>query len=293
MTPWILFHTVVFAGILVEMSALRRSNNTEKSSLKWLSFWVGIAAVFNLLILMTQGAQPALEFLNIYLVEGTLSVDNVFLFIVLFERFSIPKNLYRHVLLYGVVGAILMRGLFISVGVNLVEAFQWVTYVFGGMLLWAAAYLLKQHKKEDILPKWFYAMQKYLPFTKEFEGKRFMVRREGRLFFTPLFMVVLAIEGIDLIFAFDSIPAALALSQDKYIIYTANILSVMMLRSLFFIVAPLMDRIYYLKYALSFILLFMGVKTLMGSFYEVSPGVSLMVIVSGIGVSILASLRRT
>ena len=277
---WVFFHLLIFCFLFLDLSSFGR----KISSLQWLCLWVSLALGFNALLFITHGQTSALEFFTVYLVEGSLSIDNIFLFLVLFSRFSVPRHLYRHVLLFGVWGAILMRGLFILLGIELVQTFQWMTYIFGAMLLWTSVYLLKHHDQKNPLPRWFYKLQSHLPLEEKFHGKKFLISVKGKWHITPLFMVVLAIEMVDILFAFDSIPAALSISQNSYVIYTANIFAVVALRSLFFVIEPLMDRFSNLKYGLSFILFFMAIKLLLKHIYPIPEGVALMVIGASLGV---------
>ena len=293
---WTLFNAFVLALLLFDLGVLRRKSHDVKikEALGWSAFWIALAFAFCGGIWHYNGSQRALEFLTGYLVEYSLSVDNIFVFILIFTYFRVAPE-YRHkVLFWGIMGALVMRAVMIYAGVALIHRFEWIIYVFGAFLLFTGI-KMAFHKDEEIHPgdnpvvKLF---KKMMPVTPEYHGNHFFIIKEGKRYATPLFIVLLVIETSDLIFAVDSIPAIIGISRDPFIVYTSNVFAILGLRSLYFALAGIMGLFHYLKYALAFILSFVGVKMLLShTAFKIPIVLSLAVIVSALVISILASLK--
>jgi tellurite resistance protein TerC len=253
---------------------------------------VGLALLFNLGIWHFQGAEPALEFLAGYLVEQSLSVDNIFVFIMVFSFFSVNPAYQHRVLFYGILGAIIMRAFFILVGISLFEQFHWLVYIFGALLVFTAIKMLSHASADPDLSKNKVVQfaRRFLRTTPEFHGERFFVRLDGKLLATPLFLVLVILEGMDLMFAIDSIPAIFAITRDPFIAFTSNIFAILGLRSLFFLVAGALQKISLLRYGLAAILAFVGLKMLLSGYIKIPIGYSLGFIALALGASILASV---
>jgi tellurite resistance protein TerC len=256
--------------------------------------WVSLAALFNWGIYNWDSKQRAMEFLAVYLVELSLSVDNMFVFMMIFRYFRVPAAYHHRVLFWGVIGALAMRAIFIMVGVTLMQWFHWMVYVFGVILiLTGLRLLLKPSEEVQIERNLVMRVSQYLiPTTPDYRGELFFVRWRGRLAATPLFIVLLLIESTDLLFALDSIPAALAVSRDPFVIYTANTFAVLGLRSLYFVLSRFIGAFVYLHYGLSFVLAFIGVKMLLSPIYKVPTVWSLGVIAGSLGITVALSLTQ-
>jgi tellurite resistance protein TerC len=264
-----------------------------KEAVAWVVVWVSLALLFNLFVLEKFGKTQALEFLTGYVIEYSLSVDNIFVFILIFTYFAVPDKYQHKVLFWGILGALIMRGVFIFAGVALMNRFSWIVLIFGGFLLFTGIKMLLQ-KDTQIEPQKNPVVRffrKFLPVTDELHGSRFFVQQDRRPFATPLFLVLLIIESSDLIFAVDSIPAVLAVSKHTFIVYTSNIFAILGLRSLYFAISGIMGYFRYLKIGLAFVLTFVGMKMLASYFlFEIPIFLSLTLIITILVVSILASL---
>jgi len=264
-----------------------------KEALIWSAVWISLALIFNLFVLFEFGKTKALEFLTGYVIEYSLSVDNIFVFILIFTYFAVKGEYQHRILFWGILGALVMRGIFIFAGVALINRFHWIVIIFGGFLLYSGIAMLFQKEtavdpEKNAIVKFF---RKFLPVTDTIHGNKLFVRQKYKLYATPLFLVLLVIESSDLIFAVDSIPAILAISQDSFIVYTSNIFAIMGLRSLYFAVSGIMGLFRYLKVGLSFVLTFVGLKMLAAYFeFEIPIVLSLLVIISILVISILASV---
>ncbi len=258
----------------------------------WSAIWIALSLAFNGLVWHWFGRQRALEFLTAYLVEKTLSVDNLFVFLVLFSSFAVPPKLVHRVLFWGVLGALVLRGIFIGLGTALVQRFEWIMYVFGAILVVTGAKLLFQEDAEPEPEKnpLFRLFRRFVPSVSTYHGRSFWIRRDGKLHATPLLLVLVAIEATDVVFAVDSIPAVFGVSRDPFIVYTSNIFAILGLRSLFLLLAGVISKLRYLKTGLAFVLIFIGAKMVAGHWYHVPIGVSLAVIASLLGTAIAASL---
>ncbi|MGH9564901.1 MAG: TerC family protein, partial [Candidatus Angelobacter sp.] len=255
--------------------------------------WIVLALAFAIFIHQWLGAAKALEFVTGYLIEEALSVDNLFVFILLFAYFKVPPEQERTVLFWGIIGALIMRGVFILAGVALVQRFHWIMYLFGAFLLYSGFKLLGEGGDEQVDPSRNPVLRltrRFVPLTDSYEGHFFFVRRAGRTLATPLFVVLLVIETTDILFATDSIPAILAISRDPFIVYTSNVFAILGLRSLFFALSGLMKIFHYLNYGLAVVLMFIGAKMLISAKYELPTWAALAVIAGVLGISILASV---
>ncbi len=264
-----------------------------KEALTWSLVWISLAMAFNLLIYFKFGKIKALEFLTGYVIEYSLSIDNIFVFILIFSYFAVKDEYQHRVLFWGILGALIMRAIFIFAGVALINRFHWIVIVFGGFLVYTGIHMLFQKEtavdpEKNAIVKFF---RKFLPVTDNYHGDKLFIRQNHKLYATPLFLVLLVIESSDLIFAVDSIPAILAISKDSFIVYTSNIFAILGLRSLYFAVSGIMGYFRYLKVALAFVLTFVGTKMLLTFFHiEIHIVFSLLIIISILTISILASV---
>lgn len=263
-----------------------------KEALIWTTVWVILSLCFNLWIYIGFGSKPAIEFLTGYLVEKSLSIDNVFVFLVIFTFFRVPAEYQHKVLFWGILGALVMRAIFIFAGISLMNKFHWLVYVFGGFLIITGIKMAfhrdyQVHPERNILLRLF---KKMLPMTADFRGANFFISENGRRYATPLFAVLVLIESTDLLFAVDSIPAILAITTDPFIVYTSNVFAILGLRSLYFALAGFMKLFKYLHFGLAFILIFVGIKMAISSIYKFPPLISLVIIGLAIAISVAASL---
>jgi tellurite resistance protein TerC len=291
---WIAFGVIVLVLLVLDLKVFHRKSRviTLKESLLWTAFWVGLALLFNLGIYLWRGHEPALQFLTCYLIEESLSVDNLFVFLLVFSYFAVAPAYQHKVLFWGIIGAIIMRLAFIEVGVTLLERFDWVFYIFGAFLVVTAIRMAFQ-RDEKIDPEKNVVLRlfrRFVPVTSSYEEDRFFVKRAGRYIATPLFIVVLVVETTDLVFALDSIPAALAITLDPFIVYTANIFAILGLRSLYFALAGVMRLFHYLRYGLVVVLIFVGVKMLIAGFYKIPTEIALGAVVGVLFIAVIASI---
>ena len=291
---WWIFAVVVLAVMSLDLGVFNRKARVVglKEALLWSLVWIALALGFCGLVYFWRGPVKALEFLTGYVVEESLSVDNLFVFIVIFSFFKVPREYERKVLFLGIIGVLITRGIFITTGVTLIQRFDWMFYIFGAILIYTA-FKLAFGKAEEIQPeknpvlKFFH---RFMPVTQSYEGGRFFVRKDGRLYATALFVVLLVIESTDVVFAVDSVPAVLGITHDPFIVYTSNVFAILGLRSLFFLLSGIMNLFDHLHYGLAFILGFVGVKMLIAHFYPIPIGWALGVIAVTLLLSILASL---
>ena len=291
---WTIFGVVVVGVMALDLGVFHRKSREIgfKEALAWSAVWIALALGFMALIVWLRGRQPALEFLTGYVIEESLSVDNLFVFLMLFSFFRVPKQHQHDVLFWGILGAVVMRLVFIVAGVALINRFHWIIYIFGAVLVYSGVKMaFKQnddiHPESNPVLKLF---RRFFPVTKDYHGKSFFVRLEGRRFATPLFVVLLVVETTDLIFAVDSIPAVLAITRDPFIVYTSNIFAILGLRALYFALAGVMNLFHHLHYGLSAILVFVGAKMILGHWYEIPTGIALGVVAVLLALSIVASL---
>lgn len=263
-------------------------------ALSWSIFWIALAAGFGLWLTWRFGQRPGLEFFTGYVVEESLSIDNLFVFLVLFRYFAVPHRYQHRVLFWGIFGAICTRGLFILVGISLLNYVHWTLYLFGALLL-VTGFRVLTHNAEEIHPERnpvIRLVRRVLPITRGYHGKHFVSREDGRSMATPLLLVLVVVEVSDLIFAVDSVPAVLAVTRDPFIAFASNILAILGLRALYFIIADLLRRLEYLHVGLGLVLLFVGLKMLASDFYQIPIGVSLAGIAVLIAIAVVASLLR-
>ena len=292
--PWAAFIAFVIAMLVLDLAVFHRTPHEirVREAGLWSLMWIGLALLFNVGVYVARGPATALEFLTAYLIEKSLSVDNLFVFLLLFQYFAIPLKYQHGVLFWGILGALVMRAAFIAAGVTLIHQFHWITYLFGAILVLSGIRFATEKDKEmhpernPILR----LVQRIVPITCDYEGRRFFVRREGRWCGTPLVVALLVIETTDLIFAVDSIPAVLAISHDPFIVFTSNVFAILGLRALYFALAGVMHLFHHLHYGLAAILVFVGAKMLLVDFYAVPVGISLGVVALLLGAAIAASL---
>ena len=291
---WLAFNAFVLAMLALDLGVFHRKAHEVKAreALIWSGVWIGLALVFNVIVWAWRGPQAGTEFLTGYLIEKALSVDNIFVILLIFAYFKVPAALQHRVLFWGIIGALAMRAICIAVGAALLKEFHWLIYVFGGILIFSGIKMLTAHGKaiepdKNPLLKLF---RRFVPVTPEFVGDKFFVLREGRRWATPLFVALLFVEVSDLIFALDSIPAILAITQDTFIVYTSNVFAILGLRSLFFALADVMGRFRFLHYSLSAILVFVGCKMLLVDVWKIPVAASLGVVVSLLVAAIAASM---
>lgn len=291
---WGGFGVFVLAMLALDLGVFHRSSHTVsmREALTWSAVWIGLAAGFNALVWWQRGAEAGLEFLAGYLVEKSLSVDNLFVFVLLFGAFRVPPAYQHKLLFWGVLGALVMRAGFIFAGIELLKQFHWVIYLFGGILLASGVKMAFTHQHEvdyekNIALRLF---KRIIPTTTQYDGDRFFTKIDGRWLATPLFVALLLVETTDLIFAVDSIPAILAISRDPFIVFTSNVFAILGLRSLYFALAGMVNAFPYLHYGLAAILGFVGIKMLLTDTYKIPIVVSLGVIAALLVVSIVASL---
>ena len=292
---WIAFHLFVFIMLALDLGVFHRKAHVIhiKEALSWSAMWIILALIFNGIIYAWRGPEVALQFLTGYLIEKSLSVDNIFVFLLLFTYFRVTPIYQHQVLFWGILGALIMRAIFIAAGVTLISKFHWVIYLFGGFLVLTGIKMATQ-KEEEIHPDQNPALKlvrRWIPITDHYEGQKFFVKKEGRRYATPLFVVLIVVETTDLIFAVDSIPAILSITLDPFIVYTSNVFAILGLRALYFALAGLMQLFHYLHYGLSAILVFVGLKMLMSDLYPIPVGMALGVIAGILLLSILASLK--
>jgi tellurite resistance protein TerC len=290
---WILFNLFVAAMLALDLGVLNRRPHRVgfREALAWSGIWIALAALFAVLEFFWHGRDQALQFVTAYTIELSLSMDNLFLFLVTFRYFKVPDEHQRKVLFWGILGALLMRGVFIAAGVGLIQRFAWITYVFGAFLIYSGLRLLRQGKTKIDPEKNTVLMlfRRIFPVTQEYVGGQFFTRRNG-LYATPLFVVLLVIETSDVLFAADSIPAVLSITLNAFIVYTSTVFAVLGLRSMYFALAGIVDMFHYLHYGLSLVLIVIGLKMLGTHYLHIRTEWALMIVLFILGTSILASL---
>ncbi|MDD2709565.1 MAG: TerC family protein [Verrucomicrobiae bacterium] len=292
---WIFFHIGVFAILAFDLFRKTKTVSFKEASF-WSILWVSLSLGFNGLLWHWKGADKALEFFTGYVIEYSLSVDNIFVFVLIFSYFKVPGEYQHRVLFWGVAGALVMRGIMIGVGSALVERFHWILYLFGAFLVFTGIKMIF-HKEDDAVNMEGNPLvrlcRRFLPISAKDNGPRFLARENGKWTLTPLALILATVESTDLIFAVDSIPAIFAITTDPFIIYTSNVCAIMGLRSLYFLIARVVDRFIYLKYGLAVVLSFIGVKMLAAKFWHISTAQSLSVVGVVLGISIAASMLAT
>jgi len=290
---WLGFILFVFLMLALDLGVFHKHSHEVKvkEAMVWSGVWIALALIFNIGVYFFLGHDKGVQFLTGYVIEKSLSVDNLFVFVMVFSFFKVPAIFQHRILFWGILGALVLRAIFIFSGVALINKFHWIIYVFGVFLIYTGIKMLS-HKDKDMDPtknpvvKLF---KRFMPVTEKMHNEHFFVRQNGKLFATPLFLVLIFIETTDVIFAVDSIPAILAVSRDPFIVFTSNVFAILGLRSLYFALAAFMDSFHYLSYALCAILVFVGTKMLISDFYHFNPLLSLSIIVGTLILSVVLS----
>jgi len=297
LTPWIVFLGGVAALLILDIGVLGRRSETmtTRSALIWSAVWISLGLSFSLAVWAWRGGVAAQEYLAGYLIEESLSIDNLFVFMIVFGSLGIALRNQRKVLFWGIFGAIVMRGVFILVGVSILERFEWVIYLFGALLVFTAYRLIRAHGLQadpDRNPLVRIA-RRLFPVDVEYQGNAFTVRKAGRRMLTPLMIALVAVESADVVFAVDSVPAVLAVTDDAFVAFTSNVAAILGLRALYFALAGSLQRFAYLSWGLAIVLGFVGVKMLLSQVIHIPVYVSLSVIVVAVGGAVLVSLWMT
>ena len=281
--------------LVLDLGVFHRRAHTVKfrEALAWSVAWIALAAIFAVVIFFWHGRTPALEFVTGYVIELSLSVDNLFVFLLIFRFFQVPAIHQHKVLFWGILGALIMRAIFIAAGVSLIQRFHWIIYAFGAFLVYSGIKLFFQeeaeiHPEKNPVLRLF---RRSVPVTKDYVGNRFFVRSAG-LYATPLFVVLLVVETTDLLFAVDSIPAILAITRDAFIVYTSNVFAILGLRSMYFALAGMMEMFRYLHYGLSLVLISVGAKMLLSHYFEIPTPVALAAVAGVLAISVIASMAN-
>ncbi|WP_161889587.1 TerC family protein [Pontibacter russatus] len=296
-TFWIGFNLFVLLMLALDLGVFNRKAHvvSVKEALTWTGVWISLSLIFNGLVYYWFGETKAIEFLTGYLIEKSLSIDNIFVFVLVFGYFQIPAIYQHKILFWGILGALVMRVIFIFAGVALIQQFHWTIYIFGLFLIYTG-YKMFTEKDKKMEPennpviKFF---RRIMPVTNQLHGDKFFVKLDGKKYATPLFLVLILIETTDLIFAVDSIPAILAITQDQFIVYTSNVFAILGLRSMYFALAHVVDRFVYLSYGLAIILVFVGLKMVMVDIFKIPTFISLLVIALILTVSVVLSFIKT
>ena len=291
---WVVFNIFVLGMLALDLGIFHRKAHVIKikEALVWSAVWITLALLFNLGIYLWRGPETALEFLTGYLIEKSLSVDNIFVFLLIFSYFGVPP-LYQHkVLFWGILGALIMRAVFIAAGITLIEKFHWTIYIFGAFLILIGAKMALQkerkiHPERNPILRLF---RRWVPVAEDYAAGRFLVKRAGHYLATPLFIVLIVVETTDIIFAVDSIPAILAITLDPFIVYTSNVFAILGLRALYFALAGIMELFHHLHYGLSAVLVFVGIKMLIGDIYKIPVSIALSVVAGILFISVIASV---
>lgn len=292
---WVGFTLFVLAMLALDLGVFhRRAHEVRmREAVAWTLVWIALALVFNVGVYFWFGGERALEFLTGYIIEKALSVDNIFVFLVIFSYFAVPPAFQHRVLFWGVLGALIMRAVFIVLGAALLQRFHWVMYIFGAFLVFTAIKLFLQRASE-VHPERnpvFLLFRRMVPSVSEYRGQRFLVKDGGRWRATPLLLVLVCVEATDLVFAVDSIPAIFAVTRDPFIVYTSNIFAILGLRALYFVLAGMMARFHYLRVGLAIVLGFVGIKMLIADLYPLPITLSLAIVAGVLGVTMVASWR--
>lgn len=294
---WIAFNAGVFVALVVDLVQFKHRGRalSVRAAAQRTAIWIVLSLLFNLLVWRIRGADKALEFLTGYVIEYSLSVDNIFLFVLIFQYFRVPPMAQHRVLVWGIVGALVMRGIMIWLGIELVARFHFVLYLFGVFLVVTAVRMLLGKRGDPDFDKSLVMRlaRRFLPVSKDFCGEDFICKIDNRWMLTPLALVLIVVDVMDLIFAVDSIPAVFAITRDGFIVYTSNICAILGLRSLYFLLANLMGRFAYLKTGLAIVLAFVGLKMILAHYVHVPTLVSLAVIATILGITIAASMIAT
>lgn len=293
---FVIFNIVVIGMLAVDLGLFNRKAREigMREAVAWTGLWILLAIGFAVVILVQHGQQDALLYLTAYLIEKSLSVDNIFVFIVIFRYFAVPHNLQHKVLFWGIVGALVMRAVLIAAGIALIEAWSWLIYVLGAFLIVTGIKAaISQDKEIDISRNPVLKfLKRFLNVSTHYHGSKFIVREHGKYLATPLLIVLIVVEATDLIFALDSIPAILAVSTDPFIVYTSNVFAILGLRALYFVVADMVELFRYLRYGVCAVLVFVGIKMLISDFYHFPPTIALSVVGTLLSGSVVLSLME-
>jgi tellurite resistance protein TerC len=297
LSVWIGFSAVVIVLMALDLGVFNRKSHvlSFKEAMAWSAGWVSLALLFGLFLLHKEGTQHALEYYTGYIIELSLSVDNLFVFILVFQYFSVPAELQPRVLKWGIIGAIIMRFLMIVLGALLLQQFEWVIYIFGAVVIFTGVKMMKagetriEPEKNPVVR----LAERILPFTSSYQGQHFFTRAGGKVLGTPLLLVLIVIETTDLVFAVDSIPAIFAVTRDPFIVYSSNVFAILGLRSLFFILAGMLDKFEYLKPGVAGILIFVGLKMVLAKWVHLPILLSLAIILGTLTAAILLSIRKS
>ena len=293
-TLWIAFTAFIVAMLALDLGVLHRDAHEVgvREALAWSLVWVGLSLAFAAGLYVFAGHEYALQFVTGYLIEKALSVDNVFVFLVVFSFFKVPPRLQHRVLFWGIFGALVMRAAFIFAGAAMIARFEWIMYVFGALLVFTG-YKMLRAGSEEMQPEELTAyrlFRRFVPSTDDYRDGHFIVRESGRTLATPLAAVLVVIESSDLMFAVDSIPAIFAVTRDPFLVYTSNVFAILGLRAMFFLLAGVMETFAYLKTGLAIVLAYVGIKMLIIEFLHIPPGISLLVVAAIIGGSVVWSI---
>jgi tellurite resistance protein TerC len=294
---FILFNVLIVGLLVLDLFIFHRRPHevTIKEATIWSIIWITLSLVFNGALFLMYGPKTGMEFLAGYLIEKALSVDNIFVFIMIFAYFGVPPKYQHRVLFLGIIGALVMRAMFILAGVVLISKFEWILYIFGVVLIFsgwkmAGGNHVEVHPEKNLFIR---LARKIFPVTTGYDSPHFFIRRGRKISITPLLLVLITIETTDVVFAMDSIPAVFGVTHDPFIIYSSNVFAILGLRALYFVLSGVMNSFYYLKHGLSVVLMFIGVKMLIGEFYHIPIGISLITIGTILAISIALSLYRT
>ncbi|MBA3976385.1 MAG: hypothetical protein C0504_19430 [Candidatus Solibacter sp.] len=292
---WVGFTILILALLALDLGVFHRRDHAVRTreALVWTAVWIALALVFNAGVYRWFGPERGLEFFTGYLIEKALSVDNIFVFIVIFSYFKVPAAYQHRVLFWGIVGALIMRAVFILLGAALLQQFHWVIYVFGAFLIFTGVKMVggatESHPERNPVFRLFHRL---VPSVKTYQGSRFIVTEAGKRYATPLLLVLVCVETTDIVFAVDSIPAIFAITRDPFIVYTSNIFAILGLRALYFVLAGVMGQFHFLRVGLALVLVFVGFKMVLTDIYKVPIGASLAVVASLIAGSVALSLLR-
>lgn len=292
---WLIFNVFVLGMLALDLGVFNRKSHTIsiKEAVTWTLVWITLAMIFNGLIYLWHGPTAAIQYLTGYLIEKSLSIDNIFVFIMIFSYFQVPSQYQHRVLFWGVLGALILRAALILVGATLINTFHWVIYIFGAFLVFTGI-KMAVHKEEEVHPDdnpMVKLVRKLIPVTGEYHGNHFFIKQGAKWVATPLLLVLVVVETSDVVFAFDSIPAIFAITTDAFLVYTSNVFAILGLRSLYFLLAGVMEKFRYLKFGLSVILTFVGAKMLLGAAgMEIPIWISLVVILGVLLITILLSM---
>lgn len=293
---FVLFNLFILLLLAVDLGVFHRKAHavSMKEAAIWSVVWTVLAFLFNAGIFFYSGHQAGLEFLAGYLIERALSTDNIFVFLIIFSYFGVPSHYQHKVLFWGVLGALVMRAVFIALGATLIARFEWILYIFGVILI-VSGWKMMVQKEVEVHPDkniFIRLARKLFPVAPGYETSRFFLRKAGKLFITPLFLVLLTVETTDVVFAVDSIPAVFGVTRDPFIVYSSNVFAILGLRAMYFLLAGMMNSFAYLSYGLSLVLMFVGAKMLLEGFFHIPIVTSLLVVAAILAVSILASVVR-